>query len=83
MTSIQDIPVEILAIIFGFQPGWFLPILGLVNAKFHHAVKLFSSKFKLIKRSINLLKKKYLSNEKLGFGMVKAPIKYYIFYTSN
>jgi len=45
MVSIQDIPVEILAIIFGFQPSWFLPILGLVNAKFYHAVKLFSSKY--------------------------------------
>ena len=43
MTSIQDIPVEILAIIFGFQPNWFLPILGLVNTKFHHAVKLYFS----------------------------------------
>jgi len=40
MTSIQDIPVEILAIIFGFQPNWFLPILSLVNTKFRHATEL-------------------------------------------
>ena len=43
MTSIQDIPVEILVIIFGFQPNWFLPILSLVNTNFQHAVKLCSS----------------------------------------
>jgi len=45
MASIQDIPVEILAIIFEFQPNWFLPILCLVNTKFRHAVKLCSSEY--------------------------------------
>jgi len=43
MASIQDIPEEILAIIFGFQPNWFLPILSLVNTKSRHAVELCSS----------------------------------------
>ena len=43
MTSIQDIPVEIIAIIFGFQPNWFLPILSLVNTKFRKATELCSS----------------------------------------
>ena len=45
MSSIQDIPVEILAIIFGFQPNWFLPILSLVNTKFRHATELCSSEY--------------------------------------
>jgi len=47
MTSIQDIPVEILAIILGFQPNWFFPILSLVNTKFRHAVELCSSEHKI------------------------------------
>ena len=45
MTSIQDISVEILAIIFGFQPNWGLPVLGLFNTKFHRSVKLCSSEY--------------------------------------
>jgi len=31
MTSIQDIPAEILALIFEYQPNWFLPILSRVK----------------------------------------------------
>lgn len=47
MTStIQDIPVEILAIVFEYQPNWFLPILSLVNRQFCIASKLCLSNYK-------------------------------------
>jgi len=47
MTStIQDIPVEILAMVFEYQPNWVLPILGLVNRQFCIASKLCLSNYK-------------------------------------
>jgi len=47
MTStIQDIPVEILAMVFEYQPNWFLSILSLVNRQFRIASKLCLSNYK-------------------------------------
>jgi len=47
MTSIRDIPTEILALIFKYQPNWFLPILSLVSRRFYKAVALRPEKHEM------------------------------------